>query len=323
MDLTIRPRRLRTCESLRRMVRETRVSPDSLVYPLFLIEGEKIKEPIDSLDGQYRYSPDRACEAIADCRAAGVSRVLLFGIPARKDACGSAAWDENGVVQQGIRAIKAAWPDCYVITDVCLCEYTDHGHCGILQGHTVDNDKTLEVLAKTAVSHARAGADMVAPSDMMDGHVAAIRSELDKHGFINTLIMSYSVKYASAFYGPFREAAGSAPAFGDRKTYQMDYRNKREAVLETAIDVEEGADIIMVKPAMAYLDIISDIRSKFNNPLAAYQVSGEYAMIKTAAAAGCIDEKSAVLESVTAIKRAGADMIITYFAPQLAEWLNG
>ncbi|MBP3486110.1 MAG: porphobilinogen synthase, partial [Oscillospiraceae bacterium] len=216
MDLTIRPRRLRTCDSLRRMVRETRVSPDSLVYPLFLIEGENIKEPIPSLDGQYRYSPDRVCEEIAACMEAGVSRVLLFGIPAHKDACGSSAWDPSGVVQQGIRAIKAAYPDCYVITDVCMCEYTDHGHCGILHDHEVDNDKTLEVLAKTALSHVQAGADMVAPSDMMDGRVAAIRAILDENGFETTPIMSYSAKYASAFYGPFRDAAGSAPSFGDR-----------------------------------------------------------------------------------------------------------
>ena len=234
MDLVIRPRRLRTCDSLRRMVRETRVSPDSLVYPLFLVEGSNIREPIPSLDGQWRYSPDRICEEIAACMEAGVRRVLLFGIPAHKDACGSSAWDPEGVVQQGIRAIKAQYPDCYVITDVCMCEYTDHGHCGILHGHTVDNDKTLEVLAKTALSHVRAGADMVAPSDMMDGRVAAIRAVLDENGFENTPIMSYSAKYASAFYGPFREAAGSAPAFGDRRGYQMDPHNRKEALKECA-----------------------------------------------------------------------------------------
>ena len=227
MDLTIRPRRLRTCDSLRRMVRETRVSADSLIYPLFLVEGENIKEPIPSLDGQFRYSPDRVCEEIAACVEAGVSRVLLFGIPAHKDACGSSAWDANGVVQQGIRAIKAAYPDCYVITDVCMCEYTDHGHCGILHDHTVDNDKTLEVLARTALSHVQAGADMVAPSDMMDGRVAAIRRILDENGFETTPIMSYAAKYASAFYGPFRDAAGSAPAFGDRRGYQMDPHNRK------------------------------------------------------------------------------------------------
>lgn len=319
MDLTIRPRRLRTCESLRRMVRETRVSPDSLVYPLFLIEGEKIKEPIESLDGQYRYSPDRVCEAIADCRAAGVSRVLLFGIPARKDACGSAAWDENGVVQQGIRAIKAAWPDCYVITDVCLCEYTDHGHCGILQGRTVDNDKTLEILAKTAVSHARAGADMVAPSDMMDGRVAAIRAALDENGFVSTSIMAYSAKYASAFYGPFREAAGSAPAFGDRRGYQMDPHNRKEARKECALDAREGADILMVKPAMSYLDIIRECADAFDLPLAAYSVSGEYAMIKAAGQAGLIDEHRVMCESALSVYRAGADILITYYAKELAQ----
>ena len=253
MEMTIRPRRLRSCDNLRRMVRETRVSPDSLIYPLFLIEGENIKEPIESLDGQYRYSPDRVCEEIESCLAAGVKRVLLFGIPKHKDAVGSSAWDPNGVVQQGIRAIKAKYPEMYVITDVCMCEYTDHGHCGILCGHNVDNDKTLEVLAKTALSHVQAGADMVAPSDMMDGRIAAIRDILDDNGFVNVPIMSYSAKYASAFYGPFRDAAGSAPAFGDRRGYQMDPHNRKEAMKECALDVEEGADILMVKPALSYL----------------------------------------------------------------------
>lgn len=318
MNLTIRPRRLRTCDSLRRMVRETRVSTDSLIYPLFLVEGENIKESIPSLDGQFRYSPDRVCEEIAACMEAGVSRVLLFGIPAHKDACGSSAWDDNGVVQQGIRAIKAAYPDCYVITDVCMCEYTDHGHCGILHDHTVDNDKTLEVLARTTLSHVQAGADMVAPSDMMDGRVAAIRRILDENGFETTPIMSYSAKYASAFYGPFRDAAGSAPAFGDRRGYQMDPHNRKEAIKECALDVEEGADILMVKPALSYLDIIRECSDSFDLPMAAYSVSGEYAMIKAAGAAGLIDEHRVMCESALSIYRAGADILITYFAKELA-----
>ena len=319
MDLTIRPRRLRSSDTLRRMVRETRVSPDSLIYPLFLIEGENIREPISSLDGQWRYSPDRVCEEIEECMAAGVKRVLLFGIPARKDACGSSAWDANGVVQQGIRAIKAKFPDCYVITDVCMCEYTDHGHCGILHDHEVDNDETLRVLAKTALSHAQAGADMVAPSDMMDGRIAAIRQVLDENGYKNVPIMSYSAKYASAFYGPFRDAAGSAPAFGDRRGYQMDPHNRREALKECALDVEEGADILMVKPALSYLDIIRECSDAFDLPMAAYSVSGEYAMIKAAGKAGLIDEHRVMCESALSIFRAGADILITYYAKELAQ----
>lgn len=319
MDMTIRPRRLRTCDSLRRMVRETRVSPDSLIYPLFLVEGTDIKRPIPSLEGQYHWSADRVCEEIAACMEAGVSRVLLFGIPSHKDCCGSSAWDPNGVVQQGIRAIKQAYPDCYVITDVCMCEYTDHGHCGILHGQEVDNDKTLEVLAKTALSHVQAGADMVAPSDMMDGRVAAIRSVLDQNGYTSTPILSYSAKYASAFYGPFREAAGSAPAFGDRRGYQMDPHNRNEALKECALDVEEGADLLMVKPALSYLDVIRDVADNFDLPLAAYSVSGEYAMIKAASSAGLIDEYRVMCESALSIYRAGADILITYFAKELAQ----
>ena len=319
MEMTIRPRRLRSCDNLRRMVRETRVSPDSLIYPLFLIEGENIKEPIESLDGQYRYSPDRVCEEIESCLAAGVKRVLLFGIPKHKDAVGSSAWDPNGVVQQGIRAIKAKYPEMYVITDVCMCEYTDHGHCGILCGHNVDNDKTLEVLAKTALSHVQAGADMVAPSDMMDGRIAAIRDILDDNGFANVPIMSYSAKYASAFYGPFRDAAGSAPAFGDRRGYQMDPHNRKEAMKECALDVEEGADILMVKPALSYLDIIRECSDAFDLPMAAYSVSGEYAMIKAAGKLGLIDEHRVRCESALSIYRAGADILITYFAKELAQ----
>ena len=319
MDLTIRPRRLRSSDTLRRMVRETRVSPDSLIYPLFLIEGENIKEPIPSLEGQWRYSPDRICEEIEECMTAGVKRVLLFGIPAHKDACGSSAWDPNGVVQQGIRAIKAKFPDCYVITDVCMCEYTDHGHCGILHDHEVDNDETLRVLAKTALSHAQAGADMVAPSDMMDGRIAAIRQALDDNGYKNVPIMSYSAKYASAFYGPFRDAAGSAPAFGDRRGYQMDPHNRREAMKECTLDVEEGADILMVKPALSYLDIIRECSDAFDLPMAAYSVSGEYAMIKAAGKAGLIDEHRVMCESALSIFRAGADILITYYAKELAK----
>ncbi|MCI7725693.1 MAG: porphobilinogen synthase [Clostridiales bacterium] len=319
MDLAIRPRRLRGSDTLRRMVRETRVSPDSLIYPLFLIEGENIKEPIPSLEGQWRYSPDRICEEIEECMKAGVKRVLLFGIPAHKDACGSSAWDPNGVVQQGIRAIKAKFPDCYVITDVCMCEYTDHGHCGILHDHEVDNDETLRVLAKTALSHAQAGADMVAPSDMMDGRIAAIRQALDDNGYKNVPIMSYSAKYASAFYGPFRDAAGSAPAFGDRRGYQMDPHNRREAMKECALDVEEGADILMVKPALSYLDIIRECSDAFDLPMAAYSVSGEYAMIKAAGKAGLIDEHRVMCESALSIFRAGADILITYYAKELAQ----
>ena len=319
MELTIRPRRLRTSDTLRRMVRETRVSPDSLIYPLFLVEGENIKEPIPSLEGQWRYSPDRVWEEIEECLNAGVSRVLLFGIPAHKDACGSSAWDPNGVVQQGIRAIKEKFPQCYVITDVCMCEYTDHGHCGILHDHEVDNDKTLEVLAKTALSHVQAGADMVAPSDMMDGRIGAIREVLDDNGFTNVPIMSYSAKYASAFYGPFRDAAGSAPAFGNRRGYQMDPHNRREALKECALDVEEGADILMVKPALSYLDVIRECSDAFDLPMAAYSVSGEYAMIKAAGKAGLIDEHRVMCESALSIFRAGADILITYFAKELAQ----
>ncbi len=319
MDLTIRPRRLRSSDCLRRMVRETRVSPDSLIYPLFLIEGENIVEPIPSLEGQYRYSPDRVGEAVEECLKAGVTRVLLFGIPAHKDACGSSAWDENGVVQQGIRAIKEQYPECYIITDVCMCEYTSHGHCGILCGETVDNDKTLEVLCKTALSHVKAGADMVAPSDMMDGRVGAIRKTLDEAGYTNIPIMAYSAKYASAFYGPFRDAAGSAPAFGDRRGYQMDPHNRKEAIRECALDVEEGADILMVKPALSYLDVIREVSDTFDLPLCAYQVSGEYAMIKAAGAAGLIDEYRLLCESALSIYRAGANILITYYAKELAE----
>ena len=319
MELTIRPRRLRGNESIRRLCRETRLSPDSLIYPIFVDESLNGRRPIPALEGQYHYGLDTVVEAVEECLAAGVGRCILFGLPARKDAQGSSAWDEKGVIQEAIRAIKKAYPDFYVITDVCMCEYTDHGHCGILCGEQVDNDKTLDVLARTALSHAQAGADMVAPSDMMDGRVAAIRAALDGHGFQNVPIMSYSAKYASAFYGPFREAAGSAPSFGDRKGYQMDPHNRREALKECALDVEEGADILMVKPALAYLDVIRECSDAFDLPMCAYSVSGEYAMIKAASAAGLIDEYRIMCESALSVFRAGANMLITYYAKELAQ----
>ena len=314
-----RMRRLRIDERMRSFVRENSVSVSDLVYPVFVCDGENIKQEIDSMPGICRYSLDRLFVELDRVKNAEIPAVLLFGIPAHKDACGSSAWDPNGVVQQGIRAIKAAYPDCYVITDVCMCEYTDHGHCGILHDHEVDNDKTLEVLAKTALSHVQAGADMVAPSDMMDGRVAAIREVLDRNGFETTPIMAYSAKYASAFYGPFRDAAGSAPSFGDRRGYQMDPHNRKEALKECALDMQEGADILMVKPALSYLDIIRECADTFELPLAAYSVSGEYAMIKAAGKAGLIDEYRVMCESALSIYRAGADILITYFAMELAQ----
>lgn len=318
-DKTIRMRRLRSGDTVRRMVRETRVSPDSLVYPVFIAEGEHIFREIPSLPNQFHYSPDELERLTERVQNHGVSRVLLFGLPAQKDECGSSAWDENGIVQQGIRRLRELMPELYIITDVCMCEYTSHGHCGILCGHEVDNDHTLECLSDIALSHARAGADMVAPSDMMDGRVAAIREKLDQNGFCNIPIMAYSAKFASSFYGPFREAAGSAPAFGDRRAYQMDWHNAREAMRECALDVQEGADIIMVKPALAYLDLIHEARTRFDLPLAAYAVSGEYAMVKAAAAAGLIDEHGVMCESAVAVFRAGADILITYYACELAD----
>lgn len=316
---TIRPRRLRTSDCLRRMVRETRISPDSLIWPIFVREGTDIYEEIPSLPGQYHYSPDQLYRMIERARAHGVSRVILFGLPAHKDECGSGAWAADGIVQQGIRKIKELAPEMYVITDVCMCEYTSHGHCGILCGHDVDNDKTLEVLCKTALSHAQAGTDMVAPSDMMDGRVARIREILDANGFQNVPVMSYAAKYASYFYGPFRDAAGSAPSFGDRHSYQMDWHNAREAMRECELDVQEGADILMVKPALSYLDLIHEARRRFDLPIAAYSVSGEYAMIKAAAKAGLIDEHGVMCESAVSIFRAGADILITYYACELAD----
>lgn len=318
-NLVNRPRRLRSSDSVRRLCRETRVSPDSLIYPIFVDELLQGVRPIESLPGQNHYGLDSVCRAVEECLENGVGRCILFGLPAEKDEIGSSAWNENGVVQKAIRIIKEKYPDFYVITDVCMCEYTSHGHCGILCDHDVDNDKTLEVLAKTALSHAQAGADMVAPSDMMDGRVAAIREVLDENGYKNVPIMAYSAKYASAFYGPFRAAAGSAPSFGDRKGYQMDPHNRKEALRECALDIEEGADIIMVKPALSYLDIIRECADSFDQPLCAYSVSGEYAMIKAAAAAGLVDENRIMCESALSVYRAGANMLITYYAKELAQ----
>lgn len=316
---TIRPRRLRTSAGLRKLVRETRISPESLIWPIFVAEGEGIYEEIPSLPGQYHYSPDQLYRMVERAHAHGVSRVILFGLPKDKDEIGSGAWAEDGIVQQGIRKIKELDSAMYVITDVCMCEYTSHGHCGILCGDYVDNDQTIARLAQIAVSHARAGADMVAPSDMMDGRVAAIRQALDENGFVNVPIMSYAAKYASYFYGPFRDAAGSAPSFGDRRSYQMDWHNSREAMRECALDVQEGADILMIKPAMSYLDLVYECRQRFDLPVAAYAVSGEYAMIKAAATAGLIDEYGVMCESAVSIYRAGADILITYYAPELAD----
>ncbi|SCK00780.1 Delta-aminolevulinic acid dehydratase [uncultured Eubacterium sp.] len=315
-----RPRRLRENPLIRGMIRETRASKDSLIYPIFFEEGKNIKAPISAMDGQFRFSPDRAREIIDQCLAHGVSKVLLFGIPKEKDEVGSQAYAENGIVQQAVRAIKEEYKDeIYVITDVCMCEYTSHGHCGILCGHDVDNDETLKYLTATAVSHAAAGADMVAPSDMMDGRIAALRSGLDENGFKNTPIMSYAIKYASKFYGPFREAAGSAPSFGDRKTYQMDPHNVREAMKEAVLDEEEGADILMVKPALSYLDVIKELSYNTNLPIATYSVSGEYAMIKNAGKAGLIDEYGIMCETATSMYRAGSDIIMTYYAMEIAD----
>lgn len=317
-----RPRRLRTSAVVRGLVRETRFSVQSLVYPFFVTEGENVKEEIPTMPGQYRRSIDRLPELFEELQNSGVRSVLIFGIPDKKDDCGSGAWDENGIVQKALRYIKKNFPNFYCITDVCMCEYTSHGHCGILCGDYVDNDKTLEVLSRTALSHVMAGADMVAPSDMMDGRIAAIREILDNNGFVNVPIMSYSAKYSSAFYGPFRDAAGSAPAFGDRKSYQMDYHNSREALLEAALDDAEGADILMVKPGMAYLDILKTVRESVNKPVALYSVSGEYAMIRAGAKLGYIDEKAVIAESAVCMFRAGADILITYFAMEIAELIK-
>jgi porphobilinogen synthase len=318
-----RPRRLRFNQHIRDMTREVRVSSKSLILPIFIMEGENIKSPIDSLEGHFYYSPDTVFEAVDDTLKHGVNKFLLFGLPTEKDKIGSQSFDENGVIQKAVRTIKERYRDeVFIITDVCMCEYTSHGHCGILDHGYVDNDKTLEYLTQIALSHAAAGADMVAPSDMMDGRVAAIRQALDKHKFINTLIMSYAVKYSSSFYGPFREAAKSAPSFGDRKSYQMDYHNKQEAIKEALLDMNEGADILMVKPALSYLDIISEVSKQSNLPTAAYSVSGEYAMIKAAAKMNLIDEYGVMCETAVSIFRAGADILISYYAKEIAESIN-
>lgn len=318
-----RSRRLRFNESIRDLVRETELSPKDFIYPIFVVEGEGIKKEISSLPDCYHYSVDMLEEIINEVKDAGVRGVLLFGIPNHKDSCGSEAYNDDGIVQRAIRKIKEIDKNMYVITDVCMCEYTDHGHCGILDGDYVDNDKTLEYLAKISVSHAKAGSDMIAPSDMMDGRVGFIREALDKAGFKNTPIMSYSAKYCSAFYGPFREAANSAPKFGDRKTYQMDPANRREALKEVEMDIQEGADIVMVKPALSYLDIIREVKDKTVVPVCAYSVSGEYAMIKAASKENLIDEERVVMEMLTSIKRAGADIIITYYAIYAGRILKG
>ena len=322
MEMINRPRRLRTSANLRKMVRETRMDKSSLIYPMFIVEGTNIKEEIPSMMGQYRYSVDRMEEKLEQLSKAGIGGVMLFGIPDHKDELGSGAYAQDGIVQQGFRKAKELFPDLYMIGDVCMCEYTSHGHCGVLCGHDVDNDKTLELLQKTALSQVQAGADMVAPSDMMDGRVGAIREILDKNRYINTPIMAYSAKFASAFYGPFRDAAESAPAFGDRKTYQMDYHNRREALKEVDQDVLEGADIVMVKPAMAYGDLIREVKDMTDIPVAAYSVSGEYSMVKTTAAAGFIDETSIMCEMAVSAFRAGTDIYITYFAEELAKCMD-
>jgi porphobilinogen synthase len=316
-----RPRRLRRTQALRNLVRETRLSPDGLIYPIFVGTGKNVRKEISTMPGQYTMSIDQAIETARQTEKLGVGGLLLFGLPHEKDEVGSDAYSETGIIQETLRALRQTVKGLLLITDICLCEYTSHGHCGVIKHRDVDNDSTLRLLADVAVSHAAAGADMVAPSDMMDGRVAAIRNALDRDGFTNTPIMAYSAKYASAFYGPFREAADSAPQFGDRRSYQMDPPNAREALKEIATDIQEGADIVMVKPAMAYLDIIARARRLFNVPLAAYQVSGEYSMIEAAARNGWIDRERTIMESTTAIKRAGADIVITYYALELARSL--
>lgn len=317
-----RHRRLRENIAIRDMVRETILSPKDFIYPIFVVEGENIKNEINSMPGNYHWSLDRLNEVIDEVSEAGVRGVILFGIPNEKDEIGSSAFDENGIIQRAIKRIKEINPNMYVITDVCMCEYTSHGHCGILCGTKVHNDETLKYIAKISLSHVKAGADMVAPSDMMDGRIEAIRNILDENGFEHVSIMAYSAKYSSAFYGPFREAAGSAPQFGDRKSYQMDPANIREAMLEIEDDIKEGADIVMVKPAMSYLDVIRWARDKFNHPIAAYNVSGEYSMVKAAAKLGYINERAVAMEMLLSMKRAGADIIITYFAVEASKWLR-
>lgn len=315
-------RRLRASENLRSMVRETRISKSDLIYPMFVVEGENIKNPVESMPSVYQYSLDRLDEILNEVEKSGISGILIFGVPKHKDEYATEAYNNNGITQQAVRYIKKNYPSLIIIADVCLCEYTSHGHCGVVCGEKILNDETLPLLSKMAVSLAKAGADIIAPSDMMDGRVSAIRNALDENGFIDTPILSYSAKFASAYYSPFRDAAESAPEFGDRKTYQMDYANGREALREIADDISEGADMVMVKPALAYLDIIKSAREKFDLPLVAYNVSGEYAMVKAAAQNGWIDEKKIVSENMIAIKRAGADIIITYHALDVAKWID-
>jgi len=322
MELFHRPRRLRSSEGVRKLVRETRVTVDDLIYPLFVVEGSKIKNEIPSMPGVFHFSVDNLLRELEAVQGAGIPGVLLFGVPESKDEMGTGAYSRDGIIQKALREAKRRFPELLLIADVCLCEYTSHGHCGVVREGRILNDPSVELIVKTALSYAEAGADVIAPSDMMDGRIGAIREALEKNGFTDKLIMAYSAKYASAFYGPFREAAHSAPAFGDRKTYQMDYSNIKEAVREVELDIAEGADIVMVKPAISYLDVIREISDRVNVPIAAYNVSGEYSMIKAAAAKGWIDEKAAVLETVTGIKRAGAKIIITYFARQIAEWIK-
>ncbi len=318
----LRMRRLRKTEAVRQLVRETALSPQDFIYPMFVTHGKGVRREISAMPGCYHLSPDEAVREAQEAQSLGIPAVLLFGIPAQKDGVGSEAYAENGIVQQAVRAIKGALPEMVVVTDVCLCEYTDHGHCGVIVDGHVENDRSVELIAKAAVSHAKAGADIVAPSDMMDGRVGAIRKALDAGGQSNVPIMSYAAKYASAFFGPFREAAGSTPQFGDRRGYQMDPANAREALREIELDISEGADIIMVKPALAYLDIIARARQRFDLPIAAYNVSGEYSMLKAAARNGWLDERRSVMETLTSIKRAGADIIITYHAKDAARWLR-
>ncbi|NQS99132.1 MAG: porphobilinogen synthase [candidate division Zixibacteria bacterium] len=319
---TERPRRLRRTETIRRMVRETHLRPEDFIWPMFVVSGQRVRQPIGAMPGVERMSRDIAAEEAKKAYQSGIPAVILFGIPDMKDAEGSSSWDDNGVVQEAVRAIKDAVPEMMVITDVCLCEYTDHGHCGVIIDGEVNNDDTLKLLARQAVSHCQAGADIVAPSDMMDGRVGAVRKALDKAGYYDRAIMAYSAKYASAFYGPFREAADSTPQFGDRKGYQMDPPNVREALKEVRLDLEEGADMVMVKPALAYLDVIAKVKASTDVPVAAYNVSGEYSMVKAAAQAGFIDEKRIVMEILTGIKRAGADLILTYHAPDVVKWID-
>ena len=317
-----RPRRMRSNENIRRMVRETKLSPDDFIYPLFVTHGKGVKKEISSMPGNYQQSVDNLVKDCDEVKNLGIPAVILFGIPEHKDEAGSEAYSDDGIVQRAIHAIKNKTPELIVITDVCLCEYTSHGHCGVIKSGRIENDATLELLAREALSHAKAGADMVAPSDMMDGRVGATRKALDSGGFEDTPVMAYAAKYASSFYGPFREAAESTPQFGDRRSYQMDPPNSREALREVALDIEEGADIVMVKPALPYLDIIYQVKQQFNLPVAAYNVSGEFSMIKAAAQMGWLDGERAMMESLTSIKRAGADLILTYFAKEAAKVLN-